>query len=216
MKKTPQLFDYQAFVTELRGLVEAPTFGSKGPQYTASPVFKEWKHKLIDLILRIEAQGYKINCDVRTRHFNPLVYPTAIAPEDRGLRDAEAFFDAINQTLVELRTIIENFDRYGPPPKKPGHEIPTPAPIEVSTQLNTSPELAHPPKVTASWLWQHVPAHMWLTAAGLLCAAAAAGYSFASTNVGRSIQQWFEPAPEPAMSAQPAPLTNQPASGPSK
>jgi len=212
------VFDYQAFVAELRELVDAPTFGPKGPQFTASPVFKEWKHKLIDLLQRIEAQGYEINCGVRTRHFSPLVYSMVAAPQDRSQRDAEAFFDAVNQTHIELRTVIENFDRYGTQAKKLGHDVPAsaPAPVEAAVQSKISRELSEPSKVTATWLWQHVPVSMWVTALGILGATAVGGYTFASTNLGKSLKQLFAPAPETAASMQTAPSPNHSASSPSK
>lgn len=196
-------------MTELQGLAEAPTYSTKGPQFTASPVFKEWKHRLIDLLQRIEAQGYEVNCGVRTRHFSPLVYPMALGPTGKNQRDSEAFFDAVNQTLLELRTIIENFERYGTPPKKRGREGATPNLVDEPSMPKVSPVLADPQKVTLVWLWQHVPVSMWAAAAALLGASAVAGYAFASTNLGKSVKQWFEPAPETAPS-----LPNRPASSP--
>lgn len=118
-----QRFDYEAFVRELRRLAEAPTFGSMGPKYTEDLVFRAWKHNLVDLIQRIEAQGYEVHCNVRSRFFSPRVRSGGGGEAARRQAYAEAFFAAVNQTLIEIRTIISRFEDYGVPPMK----IATPA-----------------------------------------------------------------------------------------
>jgi hypothetical protein len=103
------MFTYQDFISETEELVEeAKNFQVKSEQDTS---FKRWKRRLLDVLHRIEAEGYKPQCGVAHRRFDMAF---SHFPHERE----EAFNDAVEETVIELETIIYSFNKFGPPNKK--------------------------------------------------------------------------------------------------
>lgn len=150
MSTAPKPFDYTAFIDELSGLRES--FSNPPPNHRChdSSAFKLWQHRVIDLIDRIEAQGYRINCGIRLRRFRVTAYaPVSPAAQQK------AFDRALAETTIELDTIISNFEKYGDPRQ------PSPAPalaITPSRESTPGQPLEWNKDATFGWYLKHTPA----------------------------------------------------------
>lgn len=147
MSTAPKPFDYTAFIDELSGLRES--FSNPPPNHRChdSSAFKLWQHRVIDLIDRIEEQGYRINCGIRLRRFRVLAYaPVSPAAQQK------AFDGALAQTMIELDTIISNFEKYGVSPPAPALAI-TP-----SRESTSGQPLEWNKEATLGWYLKHTPA----------------------------------------------------------
>jgi hypothetical protein len=150
MDNTTKPFDYAAFINELSALRDS--YANPPPNHRThdSLGFKQWRHQVSDLIERIQVKGYDINCRIGGRQFRVMSY-ASISP-----REQQAAFDkAHTETMIELNTIISNFEKYGDPKATP------PAPA-----LGPSPHPDFAPKrplewnkeATLSWYAKNTPA----------------------------------------------------------
>jgi hypothetical protein len=150
MSTAAKPFDYAAFIEELRVLRDSFSDQSLIHRTYDADEFKLWRHQLSDLIDRIEARGYDINCHIRGRQFRVFSYSPITQ------REQQAVFDrALADTMIELGTIINNFERYG----DPGAATPTSAPIPTPSQdFETKQPLEWRKEATLSWYFKHTPA----------------------------------------------------------
>lgn len=135
MSTTTKPFDYAAFIGELRALRDSFSNPPSNHRTRDSLEFKLWRHQVSDLIDRIEAKGYDINCRISDRQFRVMSY-ASISP-----REQQAAFDKAHaETMIEINTIISNFEKYGDPKATP------PAPA-----IAPSPPPGHAPKQPLEW-----------------------------------------------------------------
>jgi len=146
---------YEDFVNELREfLLEANNLFDLN-KVDEDPNFRKWRHNLTDLIQRIEDNGYDINCSIQNRLFCEQGSYTY----DPSQKDhVEAFNRDLQDTINELETIINKFDKYGDPKSK-----------DIIKPQNE--QLEWPQKITLSWLYAHAPFGLWMKAGGFLLAA---------------------------------------------
>ena len=102
--------DYKDFIEELRPLyTEARSlFGNE--QTHQSHAFRKWRHRVTALISRIEEQGYSVDCNISSRIFDVPSYGSVSRAERIAAYDRE-----LQDTLNELESLIEHFDKYGDP-----------------------------------------------------------------------------------------------------
>lgn len=110
------------------------------------PDFRRWRHRVTELINQIEIEGYRVNCNIYNRQF-------------RGFGDAlskiEGYVRDLNDTIIELETIVDNYDRYGVPKK-----------IEIATESNLI-ESGHIPTIKEFFLSLRVH-HGWKMIAAII------------------------------------------------
>ncbi len=135
MSTTTKPFDYSAFIDELGVLRDSYANPPSDHRTRDSLEFKQWRHQVSDLIDRIEAKGYDINCRISSRQFRVMT-SAPISP-----REQQAAFDKAHaETMIELNTIIGNFEKYGDPKATP------PAQVQA---LSPHPDVA--PKQMLEW-----------------------------------------------------------------
>jgi hypothetical protein len=164
------MFTYSAFITELRPLTERARNLSDRSNRVEDEDFRRWRHEVTDLISRIEARKYRINCQIVYRNFDELGSYTYTP--SRGERLAAYKRDLID-TITELETLISHFDKYGDPRAEPA-----PPPVRgasVPAVPTEPPKLQPPERVTPAWLWQHGTVTLWIQGLGLLGIAFVAG-----------------------------------------
>lgn len=110
MDKTTAPFNYAAFINELTVLRDSFANPPLNHRTHDSLEFKQWRHQVSDLIERIESTGYDINCRIGQRRFRVMSYGS-ITPREQQ----ETFNNAHAETMIELNTIINNFEKYGDP-----------------------------------------------------------------------------------------------------
>jgi hypothetical protein len=184
-------FTYEAFIEELRGFADAPRSFAAAECNVSSAVFKGWKRRVEGTLRHVVEIGYpRPKCDIGTREFLSLW-------DDEPQK---TFFDALTDTVDELRLIIEHFERYGAP--KLASDRNEAVPFSVDPLAHVSGVLADqaaPSAATAvvaapalnplvlpaaekmTWVWAktHVPVSWWwkgvLAAGALLVAGFTAG-----------------------------------------
>lgn len=172
---------YADFISELEPLLHAGRSLFDVPGRRQSAPFRKWRHELTDSISHIERSGYKINCSIAFRDFdvgdenNPLLAARENSP---------LFARDLQDTIVEIKTLIERFNRFGDPgqitPSPPTHPA-------TSAVLDVSSELKVPERLTPAWLWQNASLSLWTTAAGALAAAFALGLTVGQSQLAQEL-----------------------------
>ncbi|MCD5327863.1 hypothetical protein ACFFU8_09490 [Chromobacterium piscinae] len=176
-------FRYADFINQLRPLlaqIDALQGEREGHQAHA---FRQWRHALNDLLLRVGEQGYRPHCHVGGRRFGAGRWMDRQAPLRNYVSD-------LRETQIELSTIIANFDRDGTPPTPP----------------RSADSLAVPDTITPAWLWRHLS----VTAIAALLSGAV-GIFMAGVYVGQSkLYADLMHTSSPVDSTQPAAKTPRP------
>jgi hypothetical protein len=108
------MFDYAAFVEELRTLIVRGSALRVDERKLDSESFRRWRHETKDLIDRINRLRYDINCSIASRAFQVRSYSSVSAREQQ-----QAFDRDFEDTLSELDLVVSRFDKYGDPKNKP-------------------------------------------------------------------------------------------------
>jgi hypothetical protein len=158
---------YTEFIDEIRRLA---TQGESivGPQFNhASRTFRNWRHDVQNTVANgkgiFDLPG-SFSSSVRMYRAN---WSYATADDHR-----EAYTRDIGDSIAELRFLIRHFDKFGAPkpvPEKQGVKVP----------------LSLPEKMTARWLFDNVPVHIWLAGAVILVGASSLGFTLAQSEASR-------------------------------
>jgi len=141
-----------------------------------NPAFRRWVTRLKAAVRTMRRQGYEV--DILLRDF-PSPNPFDEFGDDGNT--SHFFFNRdLQDTLNELGTTIHHYDNFGSPKPSP----------EQGTTGN--PEL--PEQVTLSWLWEYVPAKLWITFIGLLIFTFTLGVTFSKTALYEDIEGWWKDA----------------------
>lgn len=108
------MFDYAAFIEELRMLFARGKALRTDERNLDSEIFRRWRHETRDLIDRINRLRYDIKCSIETRAFQVLSYSSVSAKGQQ-----QAFDRDFEDTLSELDLVVARFDKYGDPKNKP-------------------------------------------------------------------------------------------------
>jgi hypothetical protein len=147
------MFNYREFVTELRPLIHQGRRLKDLEGLHNDRQFREWRHKVTDLIERVEQLGYDVNSSIREKSFDQ--HGSYTYDPTRADRLA-AYNRDLEDTLTELATIVDHFDKFGDPRAE---QRSGPSPLRV------------PERITAAWVWKNAAMSVWFWFVGLLLAA---------------------------------------------
>ena len=171
------MLSYRQFVDELRPLTEQARtlFDLNGIH--ENQTFRKWRHEVTDLIERIEDAGYSVNCSIGERRFDELgSYTYTPGPRDR----LAAFNRELQDTINELSTIIERFEKFGDPKAAD-------SPVAVATPLKA------PEKITAAWLWANASVSLWWIVIVAAVAIFGAGVTVGQSSLFKEIVEKLKP-----------------------
>lgn len=102
------MITYKEFVEELSPFIEEAEGLKRADRRDKDPNFRRWRHRVTELIIQIKEQGYSVSCPIYNRQF-------------RGFGDTlskiEGYVRDLNDTIIELETIVDHYDKYGVPKK---------------------------------------------------------------------------------------------------
>lgn len=177
-------FDYAAFIAHLTTLVETARGFAPVERHRDHAAFRRWKHEVVDLIVRIGRLRYDVNTGLESRRFQIVGYGSYSSAEEQ-----QVFNRDLDDSLMELQVVIENYKRYGDPKAHMIRQQKGLVQLEVVPTPAAGTESLKPPeKVTFKWLWEH----MSVTVFGTLIAAIGIAFS-AGIAVGNwtSVQDMF-------------------------
>lgn len=126
------------YIKEAEGLKSASALDK-------DPNFRRWRHRVTELINQIELQGYRINCVIYNRDFGCY----------RGSSDDEKYVRDLDDTIIELETIFDNYCAYDVPKK-----------IEIAAESNSIKSGLIP---NIKEILLSLPIHkLWMTIAAIL------------------------------------------------
>jgi hypothetical protein len=106
----PRPFTFDAFVDELRELVDQTSTFVKDRITHDDPSFRRWKLAVDDALVRVHRLGYEdINTQALGRNFRSNRASATFTQNEA------AFVRDLSDTIAEFDQIIANFDRYGAP-----------------------------------------------------------------------------------------------------
>lgn len=173
---------YEQFIEELRQLItEGEAF--RGVANAGTPEFREWRHRAESIVVGIQREGYVVPGGFGSpgRSYHPNWAPAK--PEKKR----EVFDRHLGDSLTELRYIVGDFEKYGPPRSPGTQQVPVAAaPLSV------------PEKVTFRWLIDHVSVALWWSGLGIVVAALVVaffiGFAVGQIPAARAVVCWFKPS----------------------
>lgn len=168
---------YQDFIADLRALIDqAQGIVNCGVTHEDQR-FRAWRYRAQSLVTEARSHGYRLpgRFDSEKRMYR-AIFPGATRGEDSRALDQD-----VGDSIIELRYLVEQFEKYGVPPTSNSRE---PA---------TSPsrkELAAPDQVTLSWLFRNVSVKFWSWAAGILVTVFFFGALIGRTGVWDNVQRF--------------------------
>lgn len=191
METKSNLFDYAAFIYELRALRDSYANPPLNHRNRESLTFKEWRHHVSDLIERMGKKGYDINCRISQRQFRVM----SSGPTSPHLQQ-KTFDNAHAETMIELNTIISNFEKYGDPKATPLAQA-----LETLVPLGSAQKepLKFEKEATLSWYFKNTPVGtLWKFGGVSLAVISAAFYG------GMTKEKLWPEAKPSAIASQPA------------
>jgi hypothetical protein len=188
----PREWGYPAFIDELKPLIEQAKAFDHHARKHDSEAFRAWRYKVSSLCTRISRTHLDSDTRVDERPFSGVPY---------GKLSAKDVFDRdLNDTLVELDHMVEQFVKFGEPktrlrvtPKTKTADAPSvqepQEPIKAPTVVE--PEWPSKDKLTLHWLFKNMPASAWAWVGVFLVGAFGVGTTVGSWPV---VQKWLEPA----------------------
>ena len=165
--------DYRQFVEALQPFVtEARTLFNK-PKLDQDDQFRNWRHRLTDLLKRVSEEGYAVNCDIENRSFG-LRAGYGYSPSDSAR--LAAYNRELQDTVVELETIADHYATLGEPKRR-------------------LPALKHPEKITLGWVWNNAAPSLWGWFCGLLAAAFMLGVGVARSPLYAQFEKLWHSSP---------------------
>lgn len=167
---------YADVISELKRLVdEAKRLRSKRGMHL-DPAFRRWRHELETTLSQAESAGFELPGEVR-------VHVRSFGASDRIVSDDELFAMyqlEIDDTVIELETIISTYQRLGEPEKRKTSEL---KPRE------------WPAKITLAWLFQNAPLSLWISLASALIAAFLVGAQVGQSELYKQAREAIAGAP---------------------
>jgi hypothetical protein len=166
---------YRDFIDQLSDLVR---IGEQLREHGIShrdPEFRDWRHRSESLVAEAVALGWRLPGPYKSsvRAYAPL-YATGDAKEI-----VAAFRQDVSDSLIELRHLVDQFERYGEPKS-------------IQLVAHDKPPLPAPDKVTVDWLAKNVPVGLWAAAAGILAATFLLGASVGQTEEFQALWKWIK------------------------
>jgi len=175
---------YAQFIEEIRRLADQGETLLGTPGTNESQPFRDWRHEAQSTVSNALDLGFRL----------PGKFTSSIKPYRAnwiGCTSADnrkAFNRDMADSVSQLRYLISQFDKFGPPETVPKVSVPA-APLTA------------PKKVTVRWLIDNVPVKVWFVVVGTLCAAfmlgvAAGQYGPTRTLIGNieGLFKWSSPS----------------------
>ena len=168
---------YADFIGELKNLVgQAQELRRTGATHEDSD-FREWRHRAESLVEEARLLGYRLPGNFASfRRAYRATWPRAPSAEDGAALAAD-----LGDSIIELRFLIDQYERYGVPPVVP--------------HKDSVSQMAPPERATLAWLFRNVPVTLWISGFSLDIAAfgfgAAVGGAAAYTKLSALIKSLF-------------------------
>jgi hypothetical protein len=168
---------YQDFIGELRSAIAAGDALSQRHASHQDTEFRAWRHQVQSLVDEAQHLNYRVPGKFKSHTRSYMAMWSGASAAD----NFSAFQKDLGDSLIELRFIVENFEKYGEP---------------MRTQLVKAPAEAKSPavpeRVTLAWLVKHVSVSFWAKTIGfgvgiLLLGAAIGRTAWLSELIG-----WFK------------------------
>ncbi|MFZ2161459.1 MAG: hypothetical protein WAW02_04500 [Sideroxyarcus sp.] len=195
------MFTYANFIDELKLLLDSGRLLRDLPQRGEDQNFRRWHHEVKDLMQRIEAQKYRINHNIYTRRFD--CYSSGYGRSPTAKERMAAYNQDLDDTFLELETIISHAEKYGDPKSSP-------VKAGVPEIVMAPASLQMPDKVTAAWLWHHSPISLWLQAISVMAVVFMAGIAVGQSSLYSDLTRKAAPADHVTHAP---PSTNTPLAG---
>lgn len=200
---SPRQFDYEAFIDELKPLIEQTESFGTADRRQDSEVFRAWRHRVSSLTTRISRTHVDSDTNLEHRQFLVLSFGSVSANEQ-----LKAFNRDLTDTLVELNHIVEQHTKFGEPKLRPGADRKAEsratgsalraAPSEAQLDKPAVPEWPAKEKLTLHWLFKHMPASAWVWLTLFVGGAFTLGVTVGGWP---GMQKRFEPSAEPMKAA---------------
>jgi hypothetical protein len=176
------MLTYPLFIDEIRVLRADIDKLRLEPGLTESVPFRTWRHALSTLIDQMKRNGYpNIRCNVQMRSFHPRVRSTK--------HPANYFQDALHDTVIELDSLISNFEKYGDPNPLPTAAMPIaeerPISLDAPPVAPTFATLPKPGELTWAWVSTSVPFAYWYLAGAAVVTLLGGGFQAGDMWAGR-------------------------------
>lgn len=112
-----------------------------------------------------------------------------------------AYNQDLDDTFLELETIISHAEKYGDPKSSPVKAVPEIIMAPASLQM--------PAKITAAWLWHHSPISLWLKAIGVIVVVFMAGIAVGQSSLYSDFTKKLAPAEHAAPSSTSTPMAGK-------
>lgn len=160
--------DYKDFIIEQKILLKEAKTLFNAEDYDKNHSFRKWRFKLTESINRIKMEGFNIVCDIESRSFGDINVTA-----EKYQRDV--FNMELQDTINEVKSIIDNFGKYG-------------APNKCDQESRDTKELDLPQIITLNWLFRHAPISLWLKLIGVLILAFSLGISIGQSKLFHEIK----------------------------
>lgn len=139
--------NYEEFIVELRRQIMEARSITQTIFSHEDQRFRKWRHDTQSIVEEALANGFRIPGQFNSKQRAYQALWSGATME----HNAKEFFRNLNDSIVELKFIVQQYQKYGAPKR---------------SSENKSPKttLPMPEHVTLAWLWQHVPARLWLAA----------------------------------------------------
>jgi hypothetical protein len=170
--------NYDEFIGELRELIrQGNAMVEDGVASHEHPAFRAWRHTAQSLVANVRAQGYALPGSFKSHERTyraPWVHAGRVDDGDRFRRD-------MNDSLIELEYLVEQFDRYGEPGPaqslvKQAGSVAQPRVSKQATATTNPHAGISSEKITLAWMRDHIPFSFWVAAIALLATVFAAGF----------------------------------------
>jgi hypothetical protein len=102
---------YKDFISEVRNLIEEADLITKSGATHENPRFRDWRHHAESLVNEVTALGYRLPGKFESsRRSYRAMYPGA-----SQIDDASALAKELNDSVIELRYLIAQYEKYGTP-----------------------------------------------------------------------------------------------------
>jgi len=169
---------YEHFIADLRRSISDGQKMLTGHTTHRDQEFREWRHRIESSVKDATASGYRLPGPVKS----PARTYRSVYEHSAGTTEFER---DVEDTLIELRFLVERYEQQGAPPLvKP--------PVAASASRPSAAALQLPDRVTVSWLMKHVPAGIWIKAAGVLAVAFVLGAATYRSGLYAPLETWIK------------------------
>jgi len=163
--------EYSDLIVELRQLVDRGDALLRENVTHEAPRFRKWRHEAESVVGSATGSGLTLPGEFRSSRRVYRAMWSGAAEND----DIAALRDELRDSLIELRFIIDQYDKYG-------------APKAPKSSARTLVSLAVPERVTLAWLARNVSVGQWVTVAFFVLMVFIIGVNVGRTEAYRKLE----------------------------